>query len=144
MSSFLPLSILRSCFIPSIHLARTSFSNPPCFCSWSFWLFYSFFLTTPFFFGMVVSSFLFFSCWFWFGVLLRVVVPIFCFTWTFLLSFSFWCVWWTNSGEAWFFCLWESLNLLMPKGGFSCGKNGKKKQVKQRDAGVCSIKSEMR
>ena len=43
------------------------------------------------------------SCWFWFGVLLSVVVPIFCFTWTFLLCFSFWCVWWTNSVEAWYF-----------------------------------------
>ena len=28
---------------------------------------------------------------------------IFCFTWTFLLCFSFWCVWWTNSVEAWYF-----------------------------------------
>ena len=42
------------------------------------------------------------------------------------------------------FFWWELLKLLMPKGGFSCGKNGKKKRVKQRDAGVCSIKSEMR
>ena len=40
-----------------------------------------------------------------------------------------------------FFCVIELINA---KGGFSCGKNGKKKQVKQRDAGVCSIKSEMR
>ena len=46
--------------------------------------------------------------------------------------------------------LWRRLiffviELINAKGGFSCGKNGKiKKQVKQRDAGVCSIKSEMR
>ena len=36
------------------------------------------------------------------------------------------------------------IEVIIAKRGFSCGKNGKKKRVKQRDAGVCSIKSEMR
>ena len=50
--------------------------------------------------GCLFLAFFFVSCWFWFGVLLSVVVPIFCSTWTFLLCVSFWCVWWTNSVEA--------------------------------------------
>ena len=90
--SFLPSSWLAP---PSpIHLAFVLGRFGSSVVSFLPLLFFSAWLSLPSFF---------FSCWFWFGVLLSVVVPIFCFTWTFLLCFSFWGVWWTNSVEAWYF-----------------------------------------
>ena len=132
---FVPASFLPTSFLPSpspIHLA---------FVFGRFALL--FFLSWRYFFFLQGWLFLLvFSCWFWFGVLLTVVVPIF-------FSLGLFCsvslsgvVWWTNSGEGWFFCHWT----YKCQRGFSLRKERKnnKKQVKQRDAGVCSIKSEMR
>ena len=73
--SLLPLSFLRSCFVPSNQFPAIPFSNPPCFHFWSFRssilpLFTQFLL-------QVWRFLLSFSCWFLFGLLLTVVVTIF-------------------------------------------------------------------
>ena len=121
MSSFLPLSILRSCFVPSIQLAPISFSNPPCFRSWSFrssilpllTLLFSAWLTLPSCFFLLVlvwgashcccSHFLFhldFSAQFLFLVCLV--------------------------DQLWRRLIFFVIELINAKGGFSCGKKKNK------------------
>ena len=87
-----------------------------------------------------LPSFFFFSCWFWFGVLLSVVVPIFCSTWTFLLCFSFWCVWWTNSVEAWYFFGGRYWSYYCQKGVFPAERTGKKNESNNGTQGFAQLR----
>ena len=110
---FVPASFLPTSFLPSpspIHLA---------FILGRFALL--FFLSWRYFFLQAWRFLLVFFLLVFVWCASDCCCPHFFLTGTFLLSFSFWCVWWTNSGEGWFFSLYWDMQR-----GFSLRKKTEK------------------
>ena len=92
-----PLSILRSCFVPSNQFPAIPFSNAPCFHFWSFRS--SMLPLFTLFFLQAWRFLLVFFCWFLFGLLLTVVVTILS-RWGFSSELHFLSFfWWSDSGD---------------------------------------------
>ena len=104
-----------------------------------FSLFYSSSLDATFFEGMVDSSFLFFLVGFGLGCFSLLLFP-------FFLSLGLFClvslsgVFGGPTPAKVDFFLWGSLNLLMPKWGFPCGKNGKKNKSNNGTQGFAQLR----